>query len=166
MAERQRTSREGTEERDLLPRIYCYYPEGEKHSSGQRRCIRGVRVYPMRRPLCIRNTWTRACNVDGCIRKLDVPRLLATAVCPPVPPKSACITLCVIEQRRRTLLYILTRLSRYYSRDTSAKRWPVEKPTSTDYYFEGEKDEKTGQTRGFYSSDCFIASWCIWRSNS
>lgn len=27
-------------ERDLLPRIYCYYPEGEKHSSGARRCIR------------------------------------------------------------------------------------------------------------------------------
>ena len=47
-------------------------------------------------------------TLDGCIRKLDVPRLLATAVCPPVPSRFAGITLCVIEQRRRTLLYILT----------------------------------------------------------
>lgn len=39
-AERQR----GRGERDLLLRIYCYYPEGEKHSSEQRRCIRGVRL--------------------------------------------------------------------------------------------------------------------------
>lgn len=80
-------------ERDLLPRIYCYYPEGEKHSSGAAYVCGVVRLSDARTSVYIYvyiYVYTCSQNIHGrvhvtwisWIRKLDVSRLLATAVCP------------------------------------------------------------------------------------
>jgi len=72
------------EKRDLLLGIYCYYPEGENHSNGQRRCTR-----MHARGVCLSDTCSSAPCARTCacartrtrVETSRASRFLATAAC-------------------------------------------------------------------------------------